>query len=364
MALIDVQQAESKPEPLSLRRLDEKKQQDLLAILPMLDRATLLLPQGSQLMMQARMLTPSDIAEGGHWLIGPKTQPALRFLKWNKAPVIIHPERITDIAALLVEADQVLSALERKFGTSIEPDQIGEYPPEEALLIALDFHEGETPSAEPLHRIWVGFPQGFAVPADPEISNFNMTQAPVKVSLEAAAASIDVDAASSIGQGDLLILRGGNWATALETPFGTVQGHLNPYINQFSIANGETMQGQAMTSDENAGEGGGFGALRVPVSVRLPDQSLTIEELGRLRAGLAVPVGQVTAGVAVELLVAGRVIAKGELVRLGEQFAVHIDTVPQDEIPPAPPTSDTIELPDETGDGANKNGVNQENMGL
>ena len=105
-----------------------------------------------------------------------------------------------------------------------------------------------------------------------------------------------------------------------------------------------------MTSDDNAGEGGGFGALRVPVSVRLPDQSLTIEELGKLRAGLAVPVGQVSAGMMVELLVAGRVIAKGELVRLGEQFAVHIDSLPQDDLPQNHAEGDAIELPDETND--------------
>lgn len=341
---MDIEQLHSKPETLPLRTLDEANQQALANILPLLDRSPLLLTTGDQLLLKARVLDSHDLAEGGYWLTGPKAQPALRLVLWNGAPVITHPERIASIASLLVEADILLSALELKIGAEIEPDHISERAPQGNQLIEVDFYRGATL----LHRMWLGFPTGFRLPSDPAMESINTTQAVVVVSLHSVAASLDVDDASAIGAGDLLILRGGNWQTTLETPFGTVQGLLDPNINQFSIAHGETMQGQSMTSDDNAGEGGGFGALRVPVSVRLPDQSLTIEELGKLRAGLAVPVGQVSAGMMVELLVAGRVIAKGELVRLGEQFAVHIDSLPQDDLPHNPSESDAIELPDET----------------
>lgn len=347
---MDVQALKDKPEPLPLRTLDESAQADLANILPMLDRSLLMLPSGDQLALKARALKEADISESAYWLTGTKGQPALRFVQWNGTPVITHPERISAAASLLMDADIVLSALELKLGIGLEPDHISDRKPEAGQLIELDFYSGSVL----LHRVWLGFPVGFALPVDPTTESLNTVHVPVVVTLQPVVASLDIDDASAIATGDLLILRGGNWQTKLETPFGAVDGQLDPHANQFSIANGGTMpkgktiQGQSMTSDDNGGEGGGFGALRVPVSMRLPDQSMTIEELGKLRAGLAVPVGQVTAGVQVELLVAGRLIAKGELVRLGEQFAVHIDTLPQQELPPAAGDGDAIELPDES----------------
>lgn len=326
--------------------LDEAVAADLANILPMLDGGPLMLASGDQLTLKARAVAEETNAGGAYWLTGPKAQPALRLIQWNGAPVVTHPERIAALATLLMEADVVLSALELKLGIGLEPDTISDNSPDGARLIELDFYSGSVL----LHRIWLGFPSSFVLPADPTTESINATHVAVAVTLQSQVASLDVDDASAIDVGDLLILRAGRWPTKLETPFGAVDGQLDAQANQFSIANGETMQGQSMTSDDNAGEGGGFGALHVPVSIRLPDQSMTIEELGKLRAGLAVPVGQVTAGVQVELLVAGRLIAKGELVRLGEQFAVHIDALPQQDMPPAAGESDPIELPDESAD--------------
>ena len=346
MALIDLEKAKAKPEALGLRMLDEAEAADLANILPMLDGSPLMLSSGDQLMLKARALTANEEAGAAYWLTGPQAQPALRLVQWNGAPVVTHPERIAALASLLMEADIVLSALELKLGVGLEPDNIVDRNPDGARLLELDFYSGSVL----LHRIWLGFPSGFALPADPTTESINATHVAVAVALQSVVASLDVDDASAIGVGDLLILRAGRWPTKLETPFGAVDGQLDPQANQFSIANGETMQGQSMTNDDNAGEGGGFGALHVPVSIRLPDQSMTIEELGKLRAGLAVPVGQVTAGVQVELLVAGRLIAKGELVRLGEQFAVHIDALPRQDVPPAASEGDAIELPDESAD--------------
>lgn len=348
MALIDIEKQQLVPESLSLRSLDSNEQKDLGNILPLVDGSVVILPSGEQLMVKARLLPRNEISASDYWLTGQADQPAMCFKLWSGEPVVMHPERIAAVASLLTDADGVLGALELKFGTSFEPDQLLDTIPEDSRAIELKMHGPQGL----LHNIYFAFPAGFTLPVDPVADNLNLTHVPVVVSLSASVASIDVDDASAMDAGDLLILRAGSWQAVLETPFGTVQGLLDSGANQFSIANGAKMQGQSMTSDEqrDGGEGPAFGSLRVPVSMKLPDQSLTIEELGKLRAGLAVPLGLVTAGVSVELVVAGRTIAKGELVRLGDQFAVHIDEIPQQELPEPPADTDVpIELPDESG---------------
>ena len=348
MALIDIEKQQLVPEPLPLQSLDSDEQRDLSNILPLLDGSVVVLPDGEQLVVKARLLQPDERTGSNYWLTGQADQPAMCFKLWRGEPVIIHPERISAVAGLLTDADAVLAALELKFGTSFEPDQLLGNIPEDSRALELKLHG----SQGVLHNIYFAFPAGFTLPVDPVADNLNLTHVPVVVSLSVSVASIDVDDASAMGQGDLLILRAGSWQAVLETPFGTVQGLLDSGANQFSIGNGVNMQGQSMTSDEqpDGGEGPAFGSLRVPVSMKLPDQSLTIEELGKLRAGLAVPLGLVTAGVSVDLVVAGRTIAKGELVRLGEQFAVHIDEIPQQELPEVSADTDApIELPDESG---------------
>lgn len=356
MALINPETIRITPEPLPLRTLDESEQRTLAGLLPTLDGAVLDLATGEQFRLKARLVQAgdgeardgqtSDRSARGPWLTGPTTQPALHIGLWDGTATILHAERIADIAALLTGADALLSALERRIGTAIEPDQLQDEAPTDAHIIALDFYDKDGLR----HQLTLAFPPAFEPPIDAGQSDLNMTRATVATTLEAVVASLDIDDASAIGAGDLLILRGGNWGATLGTAFGAVSGRLDPFNNFFSVGNGDPAQEQSGMSDEETGGDGGFGALKVPVSIKLPDQGLTIEELGKLRAGLAVPVGPIAAGLEVQLTVAGRTIAIGELVRLGDQFAVHIDRIPQDTLPPQ--TEQAIEMPDQSGGAA------------
>ncbi len=345
MALIDPAETNNRPEPLPLRILDEERQALLDQLVPALDGALIDLATGEQFATKARVVAPLEVAAGA-WLIGPVSQPALRLMQWDGAPVILHAERIADIATALTRADPLLSALELRLGTPFEPDQMAAQAPQGCAVLALDFYD----NGGLRHQLLLAFARNFQLPIDPATNDLNMTRASVVASVECTVASLDVDDASTIGAGDLLILRGGSWVASLVTPFGGIAGQYDPMTNQFSVGNGDPNQGQDKMSDDVEGSGdGGFGSLKVPVSIKLPDQGLTIEELGRLRAGLAVPVGPVAAGLEVALTVAGRTIAIGELVRLGDQFAVHIDRIPQDAGPP-PVVSQGMAMPDHSGD--------------
>ena len=343
MALIDPETTGLTPEPILLQKLDPARQQAVRSLLPNLDGAILELPGGQHFSLKARLLSAEQAAALGPWLTGTGAQPALHFATWEGNPVLLHAERVAEIAAMLTGADALLTALERRIGVTIEPDQLQAGPPEPANIIALDFHGAQGLQ----HQLTLAFPPDFAVPADSAQQDLNLTRAAVASTLECVVAALDVDDASAIARGDLLILRGGHWPATLGTPFGAVPGRLEPFNSYFSVGTGDPSQEPTDMSDEETGGDGGFGALKVLVSIKLPDQGLTIEELGRLRAGLAVPVGPIAAGLEVQLMVAGRTIAIGELVRLGDQFAVHIDRIPHENIPA--PAEQSIEMPDQSG---------------
>jgi len=64
----------------------------------------------------------------------------------------------------------------------------------------------------------------------------------------------------------------------------------------------------------------------VPITLRLPEQRVSAAALADLRPGVALPLGPVAEGMMVELLVAGSPLARGELVQLGDRFAVLIES--------------------------------------
>ncbi len=79
-----------------------------------------------------------------------------------------------------------------------------------------------------------------------------------------------------------------------------------------------------MDSSEAAG---GTLSLTVPVTVRLPAIGVAAAELATLAEGGTVRLMPLAEGLEVELLVAGRPIATGELVRLGDDFAVLVERI-------------------------------------
>lgn len=67
--------------------------------------------------------------------------------------------------------------------------------------------------------------------------------------------------------------------------------------------------------------------LTVPVTVRLPAVAVPAAELTTLAEGGTIRLMPLAEGLEVELLVAGRPIATGELVRLGNDFAVLVERI-------------------------------------
>ena len=74
--------------------------------------------------------------------------------------------------------------------------------------------------------------------------------------------------------------------------------------------------------DANGNASAGFS---VPISIRLPNRVTSASELSAMRPGTTLNIGAVTKGLPVCILVGDQEIARGELVQVGDQFAVMIE---------------------------------------
>jgi hypothetical protein len=144
----------------------------------------------------------------------------------------------------------------------------------------------------------------------------------VPVTLDCVAARLPVADAAGIAAGDLLLL-----AKTLQAALMAGNGLNENGLLEFNNGNwrvGAFADAEDDMIDGEDGQAGGSG-FTVPVTMRLPQQAVDAATLSALAPGMVIPLSPLVQGLAVDLLVGGRRIARGEIVELGENFAVHID---------------------------------------
>jgi flagellar motor switch/type III secretory pathway protein FliN len=232
----------------------------------------------------------------------------------------VADECINTLCDALDTADPILSHVEDKLGISLEPhnycaasDSI--FADDRTLLLAIDAGPGPVvlamqPDTDQIER-WVMAAE--AVPADP-------AQILIPASLDLIVARLAVDDAAMIAQGDLLLL-----ASIVPAALHMPNGYAEPgFLN---LASGDWRVGGYAETEDQMGEDGETQSseFRVPVSMRLPDQPMDAATLACLAPGAVIPMAPLAAGLVVDLLVGGKRIARGEIVQMAGQFAVHID---------------------------------------
>jgi flagellar motor switch/type III secretory pathway protein FliN len=149
----------------------------------------------------------------------------------------------------------------------------------------------------------------------------------VPVKLSCIAARLAVEDAAGIGAGDLLLLPRRLPAT-LATANGQIeQGHFLTATGNWRM--GGFAEAEDQMADDNdgleSGDVSGGNGFTVPVTLQLPEQAVDAATLAALAPGMVIPLSPLVQGLQVELLVGSRRIARGEIVEMGENFAVHID---------------------------------------
>jgi len=115
-----------------------------------------------------------------------------------------------------------------------------------------------------------------------------------------------------------------------------------------------TLATHAVTSVDGGADLGRLQNVPVELAVEIGRTRMTIGDALALGIGSVVTVGRM-AGDPVDLLVNGRVIARGEVVAIEEELGLRITEIaaPVVEAPPPPPEIDEAEIPEPGNDGVN-----------
>ncbi|MGN7997531.1 FliM/FliN family flagellar motor C-terminal domain-containing protein [Sphingomonas sp. 22176] len=226
---------------------------------------------------------------------------------------VLHPERIAEAAAALDDAEPLLLALEQALGLQLEPDDLGSVADDDALHFVLS-REGLDaalllPCGHPHAANWRAEADGLTPLA---------ARLPVLAHLLVQGPRLGIAEAGDLAPGDLVLV-GARPRATLEAPHFGRAGQLDLAAGSFT----PHPDGAPMDSSDAAPSPRDFA---VPLTLRLPEQRVSAAALADLRPGVALPLGPISEGMAVELLVAGSPIARGELVQLGDRFAVLIES--------------------------------------
>lgn len=241
----------------------------------------------------------------------------------NECAQVFCENRLAEIVDALDAAEPILSELERRSGIVLDPVGMVSVLPDNTIVF-------EVASLDHKHLIHLALASDFAVPPSLQMMfdtlETDWSKVPVAFEVQVYGPALDVETAATIEGGDLVLIGGQAAATRLIWPAEAAQtekifGRYNMFSGEF-IANGT---GEAMEPGAADGANGkGSGGFSVPISIRLPNRMASASELSTMEAGTIFNIGAVTQGLPVSLLVGEQEIARGELVQVGDQFAVMI----------------------------------------
>jgi flagellar motor switch/type III secretory pathway protein FliN len=237
---------------------------------------------------------------------------------------MLGDDHSVDHACSVLDAgDAMLRAVEERLETRIEPVAI--YPQTKSLFacdeaIILNVAGGD------LTLLLAVNPDADQRAAWIEAAEFvrpDHSRIPVALSVEFEAAKLPVADAAAIEGGDMLLLPRkalATWQAAGDHPLG--HGVIDLIAMAVRMSATYEQKERGMTDDDATDPATAF---QVPVTIRLPTQYINAADYAGLRAGGSLQLGPLVHGLPVELLVGGRRIGTGEIVEIGENFAVLID---------------------------------------
>lgn len=235
----------------------------------------------------------------------------------NGARAVYAHDRLDDIVVALDAIDPLLTVVERCIGRSLEPLGLVDEVEGEAIYLSIALYVEK----QERDRIDLAIPMtalnmDFLTTATP-VGTPVLRDIPSVITHLVRASDLPIDEAAALTTGDM-ILMGARSQSRLEWSGGASDGVFDFESGAFSIGliSGEDMNDDAGRSDGN---------FSVPISIRLPSRALSLETVASLKPGATLPLEPITNGLGVDILVGGRVLAKGEIVQVGSQFAVLIE---------------------------------------
>ncbi len=255
-----------------------------------------------------------DVEPDGHWFAAEAV--SFRLERAGHEAITLTPERIEDAAAALDMFEPALRAIEAALGISLEPAALGPLDNGATLRLGLA-HDG--------HRLALAWRSGIEGSISEDWTAraralpLHGADIPCPYTVTLAGPRLTIGEASDLEGGDLVLL--GTLVAARLVPLDgpPIAGRLLLAEGRFTAEEeGRSMPEAAATAD-----------FAVPLQICLPERMTSAATLAALVPGATLPIGPVTDGMPVELIVGGRRLARGELVKIGDGFAVLIEERPQ-----------------------------------
>lgn len=234
------------------------------------------------------------------------------------------------LAASLDEAEDLLDDVEAATGLAVEFDRHAPVTTALAAVCLSDTH-GETvallaPLAAPRPR---------------------RARGPDIVALSFAAARLPLAEAERLGPGDLVILQATGWqvdvAAERFTPTATLRFDPRIGVVAAGLAGDHALEEPDMSQPASPRD------FTVPVMIGLPAIAVDRVKLDTLAQGGTLDIGAIAEGLRVSLSIGGRHLASGEIVTIGDRFAVLVaepSPISSDERPRLEDNPDSLEKPD------------------
>ncbi len=298
-----------------LKQIDSDHAQLTQMMLALLDGKK----RGSELSLSARVAKPIS----AEWVVCGQGL-LLHVAVAGGRPYAFREDRLAEMVHALDTAEPILSEIELRTGLTLDPSEAVSALPENSLVF-------EVSSDDAQYLVHLALAPDFVAPAGLhkmfDALEIDWAKVPVEFEIQISGPSLGIEVAAAIEAGDLILV-GGMFAKArLSWPTDAAQtqkmiGRFDMLSGQFT-ANGT---GETMESGLTQGANGNVSAeFSVPISIRLPNRMTSAAELSAMRPGTTLNIGAVTQGLPVHILVGDQEIARGELVQVGDQFAVKIE---------------------------------------
>lgn len=263
-------------------------------------------------------------------------------------PINVHEEDIDGLIAVLDQFEPLLQIFEQRSGHALEPASVANQWPADTIWIELA-----------CAGAWTGAARfGFAPPLQ-QIENLpqpsvikELQQSPVAVELVLRGPSLALSDADNLESGDILLLDAGLLAAKLiadpdysgkaqtsEGLWDTLSGHfrlsgstrpgapLNPNPPEKDEQGTPSMSDDVAPNPTSQNSEATTKSFQVPIHICLRNIAVPADTLASLTEGATLDLMPLREGLQVDLHVAGQTIGGGEIVKLGDNFAVLMDHV-------------------------------------
>jgi flagellar motor switch/type III secretory pathway protein FliN len=161
-----------------------------------------------------------------------------------------------------------------------------------------------------------------------------LNKMPVLARLSLLGPRLSLTEASEIAGGDLLLFANKLPASLQALGIEDDEGICTAMSGVFDIRDGlftnsdaiiSNFNGDDMHADDDFTTAKQFGALQVPVTIRLPEKLVQAADIAELKPGGTLRLGAMVQGLVAELVIGGKILATGEIVQIGSEFALLID---------------------------------------